>query len=142
MDQLPHDLPGVGVYLDDKLVSGAKAQEHLENLRGLLKRLNDKGLRYRLEKCSFAQTYLEYLGHILSNKGIAKRRKINTIMEMPEPSDIAGQKSFLVSVQFYNKFLPSLSTLLEPLYRLTRKGITWSWGETEQAVFDTVKKIL
>ena len=142
MDQLTHDLPGLAVYLDDILVSGATAQEHLENLRGLLKRLNDKGLRCRLEKCSFAQPYVEYLGHILSNKGIAKGSKIYAIMEMPEPSDIAGLRSFLGSVQFYNKFLPSLSTLLEPLYRLTRKGITWSWGETEQAVFDTVKKML
>ena len=142
MDQLTHDLPGVAVYLDDILVSGATAREHLENLRGLLKRRNDKGLRCRLEKCSFAQPYVEYLGHILSNKGIAKGSKINAIMEMPEPSDIAGLRSLLGSVQFYNKFLLSLSTLLEPLYRLTRKGITWSWGETEQAVFDTVKKML
>ena len=138
MDQLTHDLPGVAVYLDDILVSGATAQEHFENLRGLLKRLNDKGLRCRLEKCSFAQPYVEYLGHILSNKGIAKGSKINAIMEMPEPSDIAGLRSFLGSVQFYNKFLPSLSTLLEPLYRLGRMCITWSWGETEQDVVDTV----
>ena len=119
-----------------------RLKNNLENLRGLIKRLNDKGLRCRLEKCSFAQPYVEYLGHILSNKGIAKGSKINAIMEMPEPSDIAGLRSFLGSVQFYSKFLPSLSTLLEPLYRLTRKGITWSWGEIEQAVFDTVKKIL
>ena len=94
MDQLTHDLPGVAVYLDDILVSGATAREHLENLRGLLKRLKDKGLRCRLEKCSFAPPYVEYLGHIWSNKGIAKGSKINAIMEMPEPSDIAGLRSF------------------------------------------------
>ena len=142
MDQLTSDLPGVAVYLDDILVSGATAQEHLENLKGLLKRLNSKGLRCRLEKCSFAQPYIEYLGHILSSKGIAKGSKTNAIMEMPEPSDIAGLRSFLGSVQFYNKFLPSLSTLLEPLYRLTRKGIPWSWEENERAIFNTVKKML
>ena len=32
MDQLVGDLPGVAVYLDDILVSGANAEEHLQNL--------------------------------------------------------------------------------------------------------------
>ena len=33
MDQLSSDLQGVVVYLDDILVSGATADEHLENVR-------------------------------------------------------------------------------------------------------------
>ena len=41
MDQLTSDLPGVAVYLDDILVSGSTAQEHLNNLKRLLQRLSD-----------------------------------------------------------------------------------------------------
>ena len=44
MDQLTRDLQGVAVYMDDILVSGATASEHLQYLRSLLKRLQDKGL--------------------------------------------------------------------------------------------------
>ena len=55
MDKLTADLPGVAAYLDDILVSGATAQEHLDNLKRLLQRLSDQGLRCRLEKCVFAQ---------------------------------------------------------------------------------------
>ena len=40
MDKLTADLPGVAVYLDDILVSGATAQEHLDNLKRLLQRLS------------------------------------------------------------------------------------------------------
>ena len=36
MENLTKDLPGVAVYLDDILVSGANADDHLQNLRGLL----------------------------------------------------------------------------------------------------------
>ena len=36
------DLPGVAVFQDDILVSGENATGHLNNLKGLLKRLNDK----------------------------------------------------------------------------------------------------
>lgn len=50
MDQLTQDLPGVAVYLDDLLVSGKDAEDHVKNLRDLLKRLDEKGLRCRLEK--------------------------------------------------------------------------------------------
>ena len=63
MDSLTSDLPGVAVYLDDILVGGASEDEHLQNLKRLLQRLPEKGLRCRLQKCQFAQTKLEYLGH-------------------------------------------------------------------------------
>ena len=73
MDKLTKDLQGVAVYMDDILVSGATAAEHLQNLHALLRCLEEKGLRCRLEKCSFAQPSIEYLGHTLSQQGIAKR---------------------------------------------------------------------
>ena len=70
MDEITSDLPGVAVYLDDILCSGATAEAHLQNLRLLLERLRDKGLRCRLEKCNFAQPQVVYLGHMLSSEGI------------------------------------------------------------------------
>ena len=72
MDQLTMDLPDVATYLDDILVSRIVAEDHLSNLWRLLQRLQDKGLHCRLEKCHFAQPYVEYLGHLLSQQGIAK----------------------------------------------------------------------
>ena len=142
MDQLTSDLPGVAVYLDDILVSGSSASEHLTNLRRLLQRLSDKGLRCRLEKCLFAQPSVEYLGHLLSNKGVAKGKKVNDVLRMPAPTNVSTLKSFLGSVQFYSKFLENLSTVLEPLYNLTKKGVLWSWGKGEQRAFDIVKEKL
>jgi len=70
MDEITSDLPGVAVYLDDILCSGATAEAHLQNLRWLLERLRDKGLRCRLEKCTFAQPQVVYLGHVLSSERI------------------------------------------------------------------------
>ena len=50
MNQLTSDLPGVAVYLDDILIDGKNAEDHLNNLRRLLKSLNDRGLRCRIQK--------------------------------------------------------------------------------------------
>ena len=142
MDQLTSDLRGVAVYIDDILVSGTTASEHLQNLRALLHRLESKGLRCCLEKCVFAQPSVEYLGHILSGQGIAKGPKVNDVMQMPAPENVSGLRSFLGSVQFYSKFLPNLATLTEPLHRLTKKDTTWIWGAEEQAAFQKLKDLL
>ena len=142
MDQLTSDLQGVAVYMDDILVSGTTASEHIQNLRALLKRLEDKGLHCHLEKCLFAQPSVEYLRHILSRQGIAKGPKVDAVKMMPPPRNVSSLCSFLGSVQFYGKFLPNLATITEPLHRLTKKGIPWSWGAEEQEAFQKLKDLL
>ena len=142
MQQLTSDLPGVAVYLDDLLVTGTDAASHLENLRRLLQRLDDKGLRLRKDKCVFAQPSVEYLGHRISNAGVSKGSKADAVLGMPPPTDVSTLRSFLSSVQFYSKFLPDLATITEPLHRLTRKDIPWKWGSDEEAAFLTLKKAL
>ena len=61
---------------------------------------------------------------------------------MPAPSDVSSLRSFLGSVQFYGKFIPNLSTISEPLTRLTRKDQPWSWGIDEQGAFQRLKDML
>ena len=101
MEKLTSDLPGVVVYLDDILVSGRDAADHVRNLTRLFTRLSEKGLRCRQAKCIFAQPSVEYLGHTLSNEGISKGHKVDAICGLPPPKDVATVKSFMGSVQFY-----------------------------------------
>jgi hypothetical protein len=142
MTQLTADLPGVAVYLDDILISGTDAENHLRNLRQLLQRLSDRGLRCKLEKCQFAQPSVEYLGHKLSRNGIAKGSKIDAVKAMPPPRNVSSLRAFLGSVQFYAKFLPNLATIAEPLHRLTKKNTSWKWGDEEQQAFQKMKELL
>ena len=88
------DLPGVAVFLDDILISGNNVKYHYHNLQRLLHRLHDKGLRYKREKCSFAQPQVEYLGHMLQMDGIHKGHKVDAILNIPAPSDVTSLKSF------------------------------------------------
>ena len=80
------------------LASSQDANDHLSNLKRLLTRLNDKGLRCRPDKCQFAQPSVEYLGHTLSAEGISKGSKVEAVLKMPPPMDISSFKSFLDSV--------------------------------------------
>ena len=143
IDDLTSDLPGVAVYLDDILVSGIDADNHLQNLKRLLQRLHEKGIRCRREKCLFAQPRVEYLGHIISKTGISKGPKVDYVITMPAPKNVPGLRSFLGSVQFYGKFLPpEFSTVAAPLYLLLRNGVEWKWGHEQQSAFDKLKHFL
>ncbi|KAL8581042.1 hypothetical protein ACOMHN_012693 [Nucella lapillus] len=142
MENLTCNLPGVAVFQDDMLVSGQDVNDHPSNLKRLLTRLNDRGLRCRREKCLFAQPSVEYLGHTLSAEGISKGSKVEAVLKMPPPTDVSSLKSFLGSVQFYRKFIPNLASMAEPLYRLTKKAIPWKWGDEEQSAFEQLKNVL
>ncbi|GFR85839.1 transposon Tf2-9 polyprotein [Elysia marginata] len=120
VDQPTSYLPGVAVYIDDILVNDGDAESHLKNLRSLLQRLDEIGLRCRIEKCEFAQPSFGYLGHITSREGISKGSKVDAVANMTKPTkfpELRGQ------IQFYGKFLPNLSTVLETLFQLTKKEI-------------------
>lgn len=45
-------------------------------------------------------------------------------------------------MNYYGKFLPDLSNLLAPLYRLLHKDTKWSWGADQEQAFREVKQLL
>ena len=56
------------MYLDDIIFS--KDEEHLEHLRIIFQRLKEAGLKLKRSKCDFMKTQIQYLGHLISSKGI------------------------------------------------------------------------
>ena len=74
------------VYLDDISIFGQTMEEHLERLEKILERLATVGLKIKLNKCSFLQSQLKYLGHIVTSEGIKPNlEKIDTIQNYPVP---------------------------------------------------------
>ena len=68
MEGLLQGMPGVCVYLDDILVTGATEQAHLETLDAVLHKLEEAGIRLKQAKCAFMQSSVEYLGHSISSE--------------------------------------------------------------------------
>lgn len=61
---------GARVYLDDVIVPGKTKVEHDTRLRKVLHALQAAEFTLRLDKCSFGQASIKYLGKILDEKGI------------------------------------------------------------------------
>ena len=143
MESLFRGIPGVAVYIDDILVTGKTDTEHLENLNLVLKRLKESGIRLKKDKCSFKLPSVEYLGHKVSVAGLQPTDvKVQAIRDAPAPQDVSQLKSFLGLINYYGKFLPNLSSILSPLYRLLQSSTRWSWGPEQKEAFQMVKSML
>jgi hypothetical protein len=59
------------VFLDDILVYSKSEEQHEHHLRMVLQVLREHQLYAKLSKCSFYQNKIHYLGHIISEDGIA-----------------------------------------------------------------------
>ena len=132
--------PGVIYYLDGILVTGTTREEHEKNLRLVLSRLQKFGLRLNASKCKFFQTKVEYLGHQITPSGISPtQERVKSVVEAPAPKNKSELKSFLGMITFNAKFLPDLSTMLHPLYRLLKNDTRWKWSNDCQEAFTKAK---
>lgn len=142
MENLMKDLKVI-VYLDDLLITGKDEQEHLTNICKVLQRLQESGLRVKKCKCEWGQTRIEYLGHVIDEKGVYPTKdKVKAIQDAPAPSNVKELRAFLGLVNYYGRFVPQQSTVLAPLYRLLKEQTAWCWGKKEQGAFSRCKELL
>ena len=121
MDIILQGLPHVICYLDDILVTGVTEKEHMENPEEVLRRLKENGVTLKQEKCSFFSDSVEYLGRVIDAKGIhTSRRKLQAVLDAPALTNIQKLRSVLGMINYYAKFIPDLSSILNPLHRLLR----------------------
>ena len=143
MDQLLKGLPMVCGYLDDILVSGKTKEDHDDNVRAVLKRLDDTGIRVNEEKCRFGLEQVEYLGYIIKDVGLQPiTEKVDAIQKLPQPNDVTQLRAFLGMINYYGKFLKNLSTTLGPLHALLKKGQKLNWSHNCETAFNMAKKML
>ena len=111
------------VYLDDVLIYGKNFSEHLERLEGVLKRIKDAGLKLSPQKCSFLQTSLKFLGHIVSETGISPdEEKIAKVKNWPKPENIEELRSFLGFANYYRRFIKGYAEFTAPLEKMMKQS--------------------
>lgn len=70
----------------------------------------------------FFENSVQYLGHTIDSKGLHKADdKIEAITNSPRPNNISELRQFIRLVDYYNKFIPDLATMIHPLNRLIQK---------------------
>jgi transposase InsO family protein len=143
MDQMLVGIDGVVAYLDDIIITGSNVDEHDRRLKTVLQRICDWGFHLKLEKCSFRLQQIEFLGFVISDKGVGTDpKKVTAIDKMPVPSDVASLRAFLGLVNYYGKFVPDLHTLKKPLEDLLHADRNWSWTSSCELAVKKIKDII
>jgi hypothetical protein len=123
----------VVVYFDDILIYSKSMEEHLDHLRAVFNALRDARLFGNLEKCTFCTDRVSFLGYVVTPQGIeVDQAKVEAIQGWPVPKTITQVRSFLGLAGFYRRFVKDFSTIAAPLNELTKKGVPFSWGTTQE----------
>ena len=116
---------------------------HDQAFRALLDQCRERHLKLNPKKLKFKMRSLGYMGHILSDQGLAPdAEKVRAINDMPCPTDAQGVQRLLGLVTYLAKFLPKLSTVCEPLRRLTDKQSEFDWLPHHEDAFATIKTLI
>ena len=131
------------VYIDDILVFSPTFEDHVRDVNSVLDRLLDANITLKPSKCNVFQRELLYLGHLVSADGIRPDpKKVQAIIEMPEPVDVTTVRSFIGCCSFYRSYIKNFAQICHPLYELTKDGTPFNMGAAEKESFQKIKQAL
>ena len=128
------------VFIDDILVYSRSKAEHANHLRAVLQVLRDRELYAKFSKCEFWLNSVAFLGHIVSDAGIAvDTQKIEAVKTWPRPMTPTEVRSFLGLAGYYRRFVEWFFSLSAPLTKLTQKATKFQWTEAYEHSFQELK---
>ncbi|WVZ75803.1 hypothetical protein U9M48_023834, partial [Paspalum notatum var. saurae] len=133
----------VVVFIDDILVYSKSEKEHEEHLRIVLARLREHKLYAKFSKCAFWLKEVSFLGHILSEKGVAvDPSKVEDVLNWKQPETVTEIRSFLGLAGYYRRFNKDFSKTAKPMTSLTKKNAKYLWSPKCEEAFQTLKRLL
>jgi hypothetical protein len=124
-------------YLDDIIIFSDSEEEHEKHVELILDALQKNDLHLKPANCVWFTDTISFLGFtVVAGKGIRMSDdKIQALRDVKPPRGLHDLRSFLGTVNFYDKFIPHYSDITAPLTELTKKDCPWEWTPTRQQAF-------
>ena len=130
----------VVIYLDDILIFSKDMDQHRQVVREVLRQLQENGLYAKESKCKFHRQSVEFLGMMVSSKGLEMcKNKVQTIQEWSTPTSVKEVQAFLGFANFYRRFICDYSNIAMPLTTLTRKNHQFNWTIEADTTFHELR---
>jgi hypothetical protein len=105
----------VVVFIDDILVFSRSEEEHEEHLRLVLQKLREHQLYAKFGKCAFWLKEVSFLGHIITDRGIAvDPSKVRDVLNWSPPKNVPEIRSILGLAGYYRRFIEGFSKIVKP----------------------------
>lgn len=141
MEKVLSSCRNVVIFIDDILVYGKDEKDHDESLQLVLQTLEKHNILLNSEKCVIKVKEIKFLGHMLSDMGIAPAvSKVEAVEQFRAPKNKDELRSFLGLACYVAKFIPDLATLTFPLRELIKTNVVFEWISKHQDAFDKIKE--
>lgn len=143
VDETFGDLRGVTGITDDIVIYGRNRKEHDDNLKAVMERARETGLKFNADKCKIASKELVFFGHTLSADGLKlDPTKVEAINNMDPSTSLTDLQVFLGMTQYLSRFIPNLASTAAVLWDLTKKSSQFQWCPEHQKAVDDIKKLI
>ncbi|GJZ03592.1 putative reverse transcriptase domain-containing protein [Tanacetum coccineum] len=131
------------IFIDDILIYSKDKTKHKEHLKAILELLKKEKLYAKFSKCEFWILKVQFLGHVIDNRGIhVDLAKIKSIKDWASPKIPTKIGQFLGLAGYYRRFIEGFSNIAKSMMKLTQMGIKFDWGEKEENTFQLIKQKL
>lgn len=115
--------------------------EHKDHLKKVFQVLLDNQLMVKSSKCTFGQTQVEYLGHIILDTDMSDSSIIQVMKDSLTPKSTKALRGFLGLTGYYRKFFQYYVIIAKPLTFLTKKSLC-IWNKEDEITFDKFKEAM
>nr|AAD20101.1 putative retroelement pol polyprotein [Arabidopsis thaliana] len=111
------------VYIDDMLVKSTRSADHIDHLKACFETLNKYNMKLNPAKCLFGVTSGEFLGYIVTKRGIeANPKQIRAILDLQSPRNKKEVQRLTGRIAGLNRFIARSTDKSLPFYQLLRSA--------------------
>ena len=131
------------VDIDDMLVKSLQAKDHVSHLEECFSQLNSHNMKLNPAKCRFAVALGEFLGYLVTYRGIeANPKQINALIEMASPKNKGEVQRLTGRIAALNRFISRSTDKCLPFYDILRGNKKFEWSEECKNTFQQLKRYL
>lgn len=113
--------------------------DHIKHFNEVFSVLKANKLFVKDEKCELPQKEVKYLGHIISNAGVAiDPEKISTMVDWPKLQTVKALRGFFGLASYYQNFIKDFGKIASPLTDMLKKN-SFSWALLANKAFVQLK---